>query len=58
MFGGQDKSFYDTLGVKLLGELPMSADVADITAGGIKAKNETVINTLSRVTDAVIEAVK
>ncbi len=58
MFGGQDKSFYDSLGIKLLGELPMSADVANITAKGIEVTNEQIKKTLSEVTDAVIEAVK
>jgi hypothetical protein len=58
MFGGQDKSFYETLGIKLLGEMPMSADVADVTASGITARNETVKYALSGVADAVIEAVK
>jgi Mrp family chromosome partitioning ATPase len=58
VFAGQDKSFYDSLGIQLLGELPMSADLAAITAAGIEAKNEDIKKTLSEVTDAVIEAVK
>lgn len=58
MFGGQDKSFYDSLGIKLLGELPMSADIANITAKGIEAKDKNIKAVLSGITDAVAEAVK
>jgi Mrp family chromosome partitioning ATPase len=58
MFGGQDKSFYESLGIKLLGELPMSADIADITAEGIEAKDNTVKTIISCLTGDVIESVK
>jgi len=58
MFGGQDKSFYDGLGIKLLGELPMSSDVANITSKGVEVSNEQIKKTMSEVTDAVIKAVK
>lgn len=59
MFGGKGAGrFYDGLGIKLLGELPMSPDIADITDKGVEAVNEDIKKTISSVADAVTESVR
>lgn len=59
MFKGNDgSSLYKNLGIKLLGELPMSPDIADITDKGVEAENEAIKTAIAKVTDEVIEAVK
>lgn len=59
VFGNQDtKSFYEGLGIKLLGELPMSPDVASVSDQGVSVVNENIRETISMVTDSVIESVK
>jgi Mrp family chromosome partitioning ATPase len=59
IFDGKDTdSFYDGLGIKLLGKLPMSSDVAGITEKGLGAVGEDIKKTISEITDAVIESVK
>ncbi len=59
IFESKDSSgIYDSFGIKLLGELPMSADVAAITEEGISAPAGEIKDTISKISDAVIEAVK
>lgn len=53
-----DSSVYDKLGVKLLGELPMTLDIANITKGDGAVEDEQVKQTLRSVAEQVIEAVK
>ncbi len=59
MFGEKDSGgFYGSLGIKLLGELPMSPSIADIGDSGIKEVSDEIKETVSKITDEVIKSVE
>ena len=53
-----DSSIYEKLGVKLLGELPMTFGIANVTKDGADSVDEQEKETIKKITEQVIEAVK
>ena len=59
IFDSKDmQGFYDALDVGLLGELPMTADIANITEDGIQIEDEEIKKTIVKITNEVIASVK
>ncbi|MDD5016963.1 MAG: Mrp/NBP35 family ATP-binding protein [Eubacteriales bacterium] len=59
MFDGKNlNDFYKELGIRLLGELPMTKDIADIAEKGVGAVSEDIRSTIVNITDTVMESVK
>jgi Mrp family chromosome partitioning ATPase len=58
MFDGKQEGFYNKIGLKLLGELPMMPALSGITDKGLEYSDKTVVATVLKITDLVVEAVK
>ena len=51
-------NFYKDLGISLLGELPMTLDVAKITDNGIEVEDEEIKSTIKEITKQIVESVQ
>lgn len=59
MFDGKNmEDYYKKLDIDLLGELPMTMDIANITESGIGVDDAEVKKTIEQITKSVIESVK
>lgn len=59
MFDSQNtQSFYDDLGIKLIGELPMTQDIAGISDNGIEINDPDIQKIIEEMTQTVIDSVK
>lgn len=59
MFGSENMDgFYNDLGIELIGELPMTLDIASISDSGSKINDEDIKRTIASITKTVIESIK
>jgi Mrp family chromosome partitioning ATPase len=57
LYGETHEDFYDSVGLKLLGELPMKPELGALNVDGLSGMDEDVAGTMNRVAEQVIEAV-
>lgn len=57
LYGDTQEDFYDSMGLKLLGELPMKPQLGALNANGLSEMDEDISGTMKRVAEQVVEAV-
>ncbi len=58
LYGQMQEDFYDSVGLKLLGELPMKPELGALAENGLAKMDEDVALTMNHVAEQVIEACK